>query len=338
MLTIRECTDLKKCEHIWRRVWPVESIFDLWEVRACFAGSYDRPARFLVAEEGGSIQGVLPLSWIAESRQFAFFPGETWKGKTWLEQNRIMARTPSVRSDLLSSIQGPVHIRYLCPGSVEGMDSAPDVDETGYLFFPAHYGNSFPNYMEQLPGKFRKNNAREASRLESFGISYRHDTVPDIDRLYRMNLDAFGEDSYFSDPRFLSAFEKLASWLMKNGLLRITTVIIGGETAAVDIGAVWNRRYTLLAGGTNPEFRGVAKLINFHHLERSCMENFHVVDFLCGDFGWKERFRLTPSPLYQVTRYPVDLQVSGDVSVPVMIGDECLSKTVGHAPVETLCR
>jgi len=82
--------------------------------------------------------------------------------------------------------------------------------------------------------------------------------------------------------------------------------MIGDVIAAVDIGAVHNRRYTVLAGGTNPECMGVAKLINFHHLEWSCSKRFESVDFLCGDFGWKERFKLHPSPLYQITAQPDD--------------------------------
>ena len=57
----------------------------------------------------------------------------------------------------------------------------------------------------------------------------------------------------------------------------------------------------MLAGGTNHEFPGVAKLINFHHLEIACHQRFDSVDFLCGDFGWKRRFRLVARPLYQIT-------------------------------------
>ena len=75
----------------------------------------------------------------------------------------------------------------------------------------------------------------------------------DVDQMFRLNLENFKEYSYFSDDRFLRAFENLASWLRDQGdLLRVTTVLIGGEVAAVDIGAVWNATYTVLAGGTHP--------------------------------------------------------------------------------------
>ena len=95
------------------------------------------------------------------------------------------------------------------------------------------------------------------------------------------------------------AFKYLLELLKKKGWLRVTTILIGGELAAIDVGAVIDNKYTVLAGGTNPHFPGVAKLINFHHLKYACERRFDQIDFLCGDFGWKERFLLTPRPLYE---------------------------------------
>jgi CelD/BcsL family acetyltransferase involved in cellulose biosynthesis len=77
--------------------------------------------------------------------------------------------------------------------------------------------------------------------------------------------------------------------------------MVGGRIAAVDMGAIWKNSYTLLAGGTHPEFPGIAKLINLHHMEWSCSQKFDTVDFLCGNFNWKERFHLTPRPLYELS-------------------------------------
>jgi CelD/BcsL family acetyltransferase involved in cellulose biosynthesis len=70
------------------------------------------------------------------------------------------------------------------------------------------------------------------------------------------------------------------------------------------MGALWKGTYTLLAGGTSPEFPGVAKLINRHHLQWACRQKLKYVDFLCGDFNWKQRFRLTPAPLFELTSQP----------------------------------
>lgn len=313
MIRIRECTDIEECRRLWKQFWPAGSVFDIWEFRDCFNRSFNRPSNFLIAEQDNRIQGMLPLSWIDEEQYFAFFPGETWQGKTWLEQNKIPAADPRIREDLLAGIPKPAHLRYLSQESIDADSPTAEIDETGYIFFPSRYNYSFLSYTQQLSKKFRKNCDREASVMMASGISFRHDDVSDLDLLFQMNIDAFGEKSYFFDPRFLNSFEHLVQWLLDNSMLRITTVIIGGKTAAVDIGAVCGRHYTVLAGGTNPEFMGVAKIINLHHIEWSCTERLEAVDFLCGDFGWKERFHLSPRPLYQIFLKPAVLQDAGRV-------------------------
>jgi CelD/BcsL family acetyltransferase involved in cellulose biosynthesis len=181
-------------------------------------------------------------------------------------------------------------------------DPLTAVDEIGYLFFPQQYDGSFQSYLQSFSGKSRKKIRCELNRLTAGGVSYRYDDFADVEQLFRMNLDNFEEQSYFSDPRFLRSFEKLAAWLQAKKLLRVTTVLLGGRVAAVDIGAVWGSTYTVLAGGTNADFPGVAKLINFHHMEWACHQRLMEVDFLCGDFNWKNRFRLTPRPLYEIMK------------------------------------
>jgi hypothetical protein len=302
MLQIDVCRDLAQAKQLWQRHWPKRCLFDLWPVRACFQSGFNRPPYFLVAREGDRFQGLVALSWLAEAQYYGHFPGETWQGKTWLEQNRILAAGPDVYRALRDHIPSDTMIRYLAPDTQIPNISDREEDEIGFLFFPAQYGFSYSSYLSTFSGKTRKKMRCELDRLSTGGVSYRYDRFDDLDLLFQMNLEGFGEYSYFRDKRFLRSFQALASWLHTNGMLRVTTVLIGGEVAAVDMGAVWNGIYTVLAGGTCAEFPGVAKLINLHHIEWACRQRMAEVDFLCGDFNWKNRFHLTPRPLYQFKR------------------------------------
>jgi len=296
---IRISEDPEECRRLWVRNGAV-CFFDEWWVREAFAESFSRPLHVLVAERGGKTAGFLPLCWIEESSRFGYFPGETWRGKTWLEQNRIGAAKAGVVRELLDAVPDAAHLRYL---TFEPWHAKMDIlreDEVGYLFLPGQYGYDFARYWQTFSRKSRKQLAREMDALASPGLSFRYDSAADVETMFRMNLEGFGGSSYFSDDRFLSGFEVLLGRLRRNAMLRITTVLLGGRVAAVDVGAVWKNTYTVLAGGTSPEFQGVAKLMNFHHLEWACRERIETVDFLCGDFGWKTRFHLTPRPLYEL--------------------------------------
>jgi hypothetical protein len=307
MLDIDICEDLEEARGLWQRHWPRQCLFDLWPVRYCFQSQFNYRPYFIVASENRKFRGMLALSWIDEQQCFGHFPGEVWHGKTWLEQNKILASNPEVFGALVHHIPGMAKVRYLTDNPRLASDCAAVIDEVGYLFYPQQYDYSFQTYMQSFSGKSRKKMRSELNRLTGGDVSYRYDCFDDVAQLFRMNLDSFKEESYFNDARFLRAFENLLAWLRANKMLRVTTVLIGGRIAAVDVGAVWNQTYTVLAGGTHPDFPGVAKLINFHHIEWACQQHLKEVDFLCGEFNWKNRFHLTARPLYRMVNLQVPL-------------------------------
>ena len=276
-------------------------MFDLWEVRACFQHGYGNTPYFVSARDRrGELVGLLPLSLLAEGG-VGFFPGETWNGETWLENNRFIAADPRILTEMLQAVPEPLRLRYIAAEGWGGWEE----DEFRYLFFPADYGFSYEAYRQALPPKRLKRLQRELDEMVAGRtLEVRREQTADIGEFIRLNLAAFGDESYFADSRFLNGFELLLEWLRVRGKLRVTTVLIGGEVAAVDVGAVHNNVCTLLAGGTDPRFPGVAKLINFNHIENACFQGWDCLDFLCGDFGWKERFNLTPRPLYRIDRLP----------------------------------
>lgn len=298
MLRIERVEDLRACRRLWERAFPREYLTDLWEVRGCFHEHYRRPACFVVAHDGEQLCGLLPLSWIEETARYGYFPGETWKGRTWLEQNRILARDADVLQLLLAHIPGQYQVRYLLPVGVA--DAAGGiVDEIGYLFHPPRYGFDMENYYREFAHRNVKRLRREVAALAE-RLSFRHDHAADFESLVDLNLGRFGAASYFADPRFTESFRSLAGLLRDRGWLRLTTILDGETPAAVDLGGIYDNAYTLLGGGTHAEYPGVAKLINLHHIEHACGERFAQVDFLCGDFSWKTLFHLTPRPLYML--------------------------------------
>lgn len=296
MYDIRIINDLEQCRDIWKRTIPQETVWDIWEVRACFQEHFRRPACFIIAENSRNLTEILPLSWIDESGRYGYFPGETWQNKTWLEQNRIPADNEML-NDMLDCCPGQYYLRYLLPSLESLSQNSCVVDEVNYSFRPSDYDYDIEKYFQQFSRKSAKNIKREVASLQT-GACYRYDDISDFEHLVQLNVNNFGDQSYFYDLRFREGFHTLMHYLNDKGWLRITTIIINGDIAAVDMGCVYRGEYTLLGGGTNRDYPGVAKLINLHHIQCSCRERFNLVDFLCGDFSWKQRFHLTARPLY----------------------------------------
>jgi len=304
---VRIVEDLEECSYLWGKHFPLERVFDFWEFRWCFSDAYSREASFIVYEEGGALKGLLPLSRIQETGAYAYFPGETWEGKTWIEQNKIIINCENVLPALIEAVPAKANIRYLCttPHFGELPETGGGVvsyDETDYYFQPAVHDYSYENYLASFPGKSRKKILAEVNAIKAKGLEVRINDLKDVDTLYRMNLDNFGSQSFFYDPRFLNGFERMIAFLDSRGMLRIVTLIVGGKIAAVDVGGTWNKHTVFLGGGTHRDFPGIAKLINLYHMEWACQEKLVEMDFLCGDFGWKERFRLSQRHLFQIDK------------------------------------
>jgi len=314
MPRIRFVSDLEECRQIWQHVMPTESITDLWEVRDCFQRHFKHRPNFIAAEDSRGICGLLPLSWIEESKCYGYFPGEIWHGKTWLEKNRIYSRGELLPSDLLAQCASPYHLRYLLPHS--GWSHAEmALDEIGYLFLPPNYDFDMQNYFREFSHKSIKQILREVAAIEEMGVTYRYNHSADFDLMVEMNISRFGADSYFFDCRFKEGFKSLAMFLNDRGWLRLTTVLINGEPAAVDMGCIYRDVYTVMAGGTCSRYRGVAKLINLHHMQWACEQRLQRVDFLCGDFHWKKLFHLTPRPLFLLSSLASEISQEADLEV-----------------------
>jgi len=315
MMNLQIVRNLNECRALWEQEMPRDNVTDLWEFRDCFQRHYKRSLVFLKVTDRSRVTGLLPLSYIEETRSYGYFPGEIWDGKTWIEQNRIIARTTNAREafhDWLTHNREAYHLRYLLP-SATGPAGGEAVDEIGYLFMPREYNYDFDNYMAAFSTKSAKNIRAECGRIEARGISYRFDRMEDFDLMIRMNLERYRTYSYFGDSRFLNSFRDIMIYFASQGWLRMTTILVAGKAAAVDLGCLYNGTYTLMAGGTSAEFPGIAKVINLFHIRRACQERFKKVDFLCGDFSWKARFHLKPRPLYVSTNIAVE--------VPVPLGD-----------------
>ena len=317
MASVRIVHDFDECAELWHRVMPRSTLSDLWEIRLCFHQHFKRPLHFLTCETDNRINGLLPLSWIEENGCYGYFPGETWQGKTWLEQNRLMWNGGTEAEMFLRGFLSPYNLRYLQMFGQTGAGNVA-VDEVGYLFLPSRYDYDLENYYREFSHKSLKRIRKELTVLEAQGITYRYNTFSDFDLMVELNLQRFGDYSYFCDHRFRRSFESLAQLLREREWLRLTTVLIGGEPAAVDMGCVYDNVYTVLAGGTNGRFSGVAKLINLHHLKRACAERYEEVDFLCGDFHWKTMFHLTPRPLYLLSNLvpQVEALSAAEICIP----------------------
>lgn len=291
-------TDIEECKRLWEGLIRPKNVSDLWEFRLCFQRNFNCLPSFLLLEDGKGIAGMIPLSYLKEEEMFVFFPGETWRGKTWLERTPIYLRDRGSLPDILALCPEKSHLRYMKVPE-ELIFPLLDVDETGYVLYPPTLGFDIALYRMRFSNRKFKHILKTVGSLMDADGSFRFNRLEDFDLLVDMNIQNFGSDSYLYDYRFRESFRDIMHFLHRGGWLRMVSLQINGKTAAVDIGALYQGTYTVFLGGADREVPGIAKAINMQHIEFACNERISKVDFLCGDFHWKKLWHLDPEPLYR---------------------------------------
>jgi hypothetical protein len=298
MMTKRVITDLAACKRLWDSFVQIVNLSDFWDFRFCFHKHYQHRLHFLTFEERQEVLAVLPLVHIPDKDIYVFFPGETWNGKTWLERTFVYCKRPQEIGHFLSACPERTYLRYV------DWDDAPavsdfEIDEIGYVLRPQDFTYDLEAYYKRFTWKKLKAIKKEIASLLSPGSSWHINRLSDYHLLVNLNLGRFGDTSYFYDTRFTESFRDAMHMLAQRGWLRMVSLEIGGETVAVDMGALFNNTFVVFVGGTHPDFPGVAKVMNMQHIEFACQHRVSKVDFLCGDFYWKKLWHLDPQPLYK---------------------------------------
>jgi len=314
----RVITDLVECMKLWHALVRPKNIFDLWEFRLCFHRHFKNRPFFLILEDKDGIAGMLPLSFVEDFDMFVFFPGEIWQGKTWLERTPIYFRNEASLHELLWACPERTYLRYM---EVQGDNYFAEltVDEIGYVFYPELIHFDMEQYWKRFSKKRYKDIIKTVSRVTGDSKAFYINRLEDFDHLVHMSLTNFGPNSYLYDDRFRRSLRDVVDFLDRCGLLRMVSLEVRGESAAIDMGALYGGIYTVFLGGTHPDFLGVAKVMNMHHMEFACKECISKVDFLCGDFHWKKLWHLDPEPLYKFVTH--DLLAEREMEVPAVTYD-----------------
>lgn len=290
---------LKEIEAVWRSLMPASHLFNNWDVRLAFHNAFQREPLGIIARRDNMPVGILPLSFIPDAGYYGYFPGETWQDKTWLEQNIIPYDRPDLLRLLWDAAPFNTNLRYLRYSSASNIYGF-EKDEYNYFIHPGRYHYNMDNFFQSFNGKSRKKIFHEINRYEESSTRILNGLQRDIDWMISENLKTFGDLSYFADRKFQKGFSNLIDFLVRINALIIFKIEFQGKVAAVDVGALYKNTYTIIAGAVDREFPGISKIINLHHIRWGFNQKFWILDFLCGDFNWKKRFRLMESPLFRV--------------------------------------
>lgn len=305
-------TDIKKCALLWEEFSPKQSLFDLWDFRWAFYLAYQHQPHFVVLQENGKNNGLLPL-WYEKEKNKYF-----WFGSWWQEDTYFWIKNPVYIANLLSLCPSPAYLNGIISDKIA--DIIPEQekarfqpDDSKYILDISRI-ESFENYLAGLKKERRKSIKKDIRLIEKQNPEVIFNNLNDFDVLaelskQRFNLKKENENDPWYDPamndgRRVEAFRNIIKLGLsgKSYQARMITVKINQKIAGVDLAVIFNNCYYALVGGYDIEnFPGIGNYFNMLNIKDALKLGLKKVDALQSDCGWKHRW-YQEMPLYYFSR------------------------------------
>jgi hypothetical protein len=290
LLIFSVITDLREAEKVWRLLSPHIVVDDEWDFRYIFYKYHNYPLHFIVGYYNEVAVGLLPLQYNTEKKHVEFFGGVV------MGDNKVfLAKGFSGYADMFfKQIIGRSSLIALSDSyttmKMEPYEEKYCLDIKGL--------KNYEEYIEKyLTGK-SKRQLRQQIRflLENQTIEVVRNEYKDIELLFKINKKNFGKDSSFMAPFRAQEYRDLMN-LYKAEMI---TIKVNGKKEAVSFGVTYKKRYRNMNTGTNKAINNLGKLLNLEKITTAVSAKAHILEAGRGSRGWKDQFKFTPIPQYQL--------------------------------------
>lgn len=298
-LKVQIVSDLHRAKELWDEFSPKKTLFDTWEFRLAFYNGYKYTPHFILLKTEAEHQALLPLWYEADEKRYVFF------GSVWQEENNFFVKDPIFSPLILSISPTPLYLNALSADSIGQTNDFVEFESDDPKFIlDLTTISSVEDFLATMKKKRRYNLRRDWKLIDSKKPEILFDNFSDLDSLIDLSIKRFaqkGEDTDWEDPRRTEAFRQVVALGQKGESykIRMITVKIGGEVAAVDLIAMYNDcYYPLKCGYDVANFPGIGNYVNLFEIKDALSLGCKKMDFLEIDYGWKNKW-FDQQPLYR---------------------------------------
>jgi CelD/BcsL family acetyltransferase involved in cellulose biosynthesis len=177
------------------------------------------------------------------------------------------------------------------------------------------------SFWRKLGRGYRENCHRQINRIRKLGSGYAYyypasvsEARRYVDVMVQQKVDRWRhtkhEPTLIEQPAVRHFYAEVAEALFAAGWLRVPVLMINGQPAAVDMGAIFGGRYFSCQHSFDEAFAtySVGRLLNLHLVEQAYAQGLREVDFGLGAEPYKFDFKPQSRPLYSLSLYKTGLR------------------------------
>ncbi len=293
-ITIKKIEDITEAQRLWDLLSPKESIFDTWEFRYIFYKYTRQPIAFYTGYDGDTPIGLLPLQINEQTKQLEFFGGNFMDDNTLF----LLPGYESSAELFFSSLPVPTTLSYIA-GTNAFTSQLPIIDY--HFIAPIDTVTTTDEYLHKLVSSDKRREIQRRARkmLSEHSIVVYTNKLDDLELLFSLNKEQFGEKSTFYYPNRETIYKDLTQAEMFHPAL--LTIELDGQKAAVFLSLTYKETYIAINGGISAsapkDFHTYTKVAK---LEEALQYKAKKYDALTNDCGWKENwgFQKIPQRIY----------------------------------------
>jgi hypothetical protein len=285
-------TDLDQAQKLWEQCVQSPSWYNQWDIRKLFflTKGYADVAFYVVTEHDLPI-ALLPLQLSKKSRTLEFFGGR------FFEDNQVWGISEEAKQILYQSLGGSINLDSILP-SDHNYDQRIELGDEKFVL-PLQGYTDGSDYLQLFSSKRRNNLRRAFKKLTKNNLEITVGQPSDLEHLFALNIQRFGEESIFNDEKHSNCFREMLSlpydW-------RIYTFTIHKKVEAVSLGVLLHNTYIYHNAGTNvAAYPNLGSMVIHHNIAMAIEGKADYFDAGSEDLGWKSRWHLNPIQLYKLT-------------------------------------
>jgi hypothetical protein len=303
-MEIKIITDIQDAQKLWNYFSPHHNIDDEWKFRYAFLKHLNFDLKFIVVYENEHPIALLPLQentgkgllppYAQKTDFLEFFGGDDTDNNNLM----VIPEHESKRKEIFKLLEKSIPKKtVLAPLSPDAAD----------IFQRAHYEDLYildlkkysdhENFIDdKWDGNSRskfKRNIRNLYKRNKIQII--RNRFSDLDRLFELNLNRYGESSSFNYSYRKEIFKELIKYYD----VEMISICVNGKIEAVSYAINFNNIYYAMNMGVNTEINNIGKLLVLLQIDIAIEKKCTIYDAGKGESGWKEGFHFNKIPQYK---------------------------------------
>lgn len=303
---ISTLTEMEACRAAWEALSPGQRAWDQWDLMYAFHDQAGYRFNFLVKEEEGALEGLVPLVEDLSDHSFELFGGCYPDSRVlWIDQEDFPVffdalPEPAVFFDL----NGP-WVEELLVRHPQFAEHFRERDER-YFLLPSAFDYDFNNHIARFSSEKRKGFLYDLRKIRERGPQLEWSDADESELFIALCNRRFGADSDYATEGGRAELRRVISELRESGYLKTLTISMDGQKQAVSMSALYGGTMIALYSASNADYKNLGKLLNVETIQEGCRLKVNEINYMTG-MSWKAAWDMNSEAVYTMRKPPKPL-------------------------------